>query len=623
MKTTEQLLALYQEANEAYFAGDPIISDAEFDALTILLKDRGALTKPVIGAPERGKKVVLPVPMGSLDQVHDQRELDNWLKNYPSKTTIVCSEKIDGNSALLQYDNGSLTASFSRGDGVMGANNLRHLSKVPTVPHALPGKTTALIRGEVVVQIDHWENNVLPLATNRAGNKYANSRNFVAGFLNGKEGDDALYPYITFVAYEIVGSATSKREQFRQLVDWGFITPAIYDFQAGDYDYEWHERLIQRMIAASPYELDGIVIDIDPAQYRSTAVDLDNLNPPHARKLKLVSQSATTTVREVQWNVSKDGYLKPLVIFDPVTLVGANITKATGHNARNIATLGIGPGAEIEIIRSGEVIPKIIGCHRPVSFVQPENSVWTESGADLVVKDRSKSSDIAQRRLEHFFSTIGAEFVGAGNIRKMIDAGKLTGMHDVPKLTESDWTEVLGAIGQKAYDSIAETLADIEPARLIAAFDVLGRGIGTRKIRAMIDGVELKRFLAGEFSIVELLEIPGFEEKTVTKIWEGLDEMFATLKQFEGAYKFTEGKVNKNEGVFSGQVLCPTGVRFRPEEILAIEQQGGTVVDAISSAVTILVAKDPNKSSTKIDKARAKGIRIASYGEIVASFPQT
>jgi DNA ligase (NAD+) len=619
----EALYDLYTRAKKAYYDGEPIIPDEQFDALEqLLLQSIPDLVSRQIGAPARGKKVQLPVPMGSLDQVHNQDELSRWEAKYPAGTKLILTEKIDGNSALVQYEQSCLTASFSRGDGVMGANNLRHLSKVPSIPHKIPQPGTVLIRGEVVVEIANWETNVLPLATNRAGTKYANSRNFVAGFLNGKQGDLALYKFITFVAYEIVGSPLSKSGQLAALANWGFITPATEQAKTTEHNYQWYETLIGQMIANSAYELDGVVIDVDDPALRETEIDLDNLNPSHARKLKLVSQSATTTVREVQWNVSKDGYLKPLVVFDPIELVGAVITKATGHNARNIADLGIGPGAVIKVIRSGEVIPKIVECVSPVDFEQPENSVWNSTGADLVIDNDDGHPDVLQRQFEHFYSTIGVEFIGAGNIAKLIDAGVLGEITDTVLVSSDELESVLGAVGSKAAASIAEKLTGIEPAKLIAAFDVLGRGVGTRKIRALIAAVGLDSVLSGSLTIDQISAVDGFDTKTGEKIIAGIPALQQILSKVDRHYTFAVGKkqTTQTRGKFSGQVFCPTGVRFRPDQITEIESQGGTVSDSFTSSVTTLVAKDPNSTSSKVEKAKAKGIAVISLAQFNSLF---
>jgi len=176
-----------------------------------------------------------------------------------------------------------------------------------------------------------------------------------------------VYTAIDTVAYEIVGSKMAKVDQLEQLAKWGF---KVAEYSIGQADY-WNDDRLTKLLndrrAVTEYEIDGIVIDIDAAATRARLAT-DELNPEYAVKFKVADSSnlAVATVRQVEWNVSKDGYYKPRVQIHPVDLVGVTISNLTGFNAKFIKDNGIGPGAKIEITRAGDVIPQILRCIEPM-----------------------------------------------------------------------------------------------------------------------------------------------------------------------------------------------------------------------------------------------------------------
>lgn len=614
----DELLALYNEAKVAYYNGDPIMTDEQFDALEALVAiDHPDVTSTNVGAPERGKKVKLPVQMGSLDQLHNQDELTRWEQKWPTGTTRVITEKLDGNSGLVEYADGKLVASYSRGDGYEGANNLRHISKMSCVPKDVNGITVdpLYVRGETIVSKSNWVNYVQPLAVNRAGKQYANSRNFIAGFLNGKTGNEKLYQYIDFVAYEIVGSQLSKQEQLMLLTQLGFKIPKSTVYTTGS--YVGLEDITRSFIEMSEYELDGVVIDVDLGNYRFADGEL---NPSYARKLKLINDAnvAETTVTAVEWNISKDLMLKPLVHFEPIVLDGAVITKATGHNARNIVDLGIGVGATIKVIRSGMVIPKIIECTDPRPVELPKGT-WNATNVELVSDGIGAGREICIKRLDHFFTTLGVEYIGVGNIAKMVDAGVLSTPTSAIKCSDATYERVIGENGRKCAESLRKKLQNVEPETILASFGVLGRGIGARKIRALIAGVGLEAVLNATVTEQQIACVDGFDVKTAAKITKSIGELIKLYDEVSPYIKLATAEP-VGDGFLSNHIVCPTGVRFSADLVEKIKSNGGTVTDTLSSKVTILVAKDPNSTSSKIVKAREKGVKIIGLGDFEKEF---
>lgn len=604
----DSILDIYFTAKQAYYEGSPILSDEEFDALELQISSEYPDILKNIGANERSGKVNLPTPMGSLNQLHNQTELDNWIKKFPTNAGIVITEKIDGNSCLLLYKDGILINSFSRGNGTQGASNIRHTSKMKDIPQYLKSKFTGTVRGELVIKKDEWTT-VKELAHSKTGRLYSNSRNFVAGFMNAENGITDVYPYFKFVAFDLYPdneiSAYNKRQALLALMDDNFTISPFKYHNTTDFTYDEFIDIVNITIENSLYELDGIVVDIDSSKHRDTDFDLSDLNPIHARKIKSESKAVSTTVTAVEWNVSKDKLLKPIVHFDPVSLTGVTIRKASGYNARNIITSGIGPGAIVLVKRMGDVIPRVDSVVKKAEVILPDNCKWDENNVDLISTIDTK--EVIYQQMIYFFSKLGIDFMGESNVIKLVDSGIDTPVKAI-KATKNEYENLIGANGVKSYNILHEVLSNVKPADLFAAAMVLGRGMGSRKIEALLQEVKLEDILNKQITVSQITKIAGFENKTAVKIIENLDKLIEFYNDISASVSFKKDEVI--DGKLSGQVFCPTGIRFDDEIKNQIINNGGKIADSFNNSVTILVAKDISSNSSKIEKAKKKGIKI-------------
>lgn len=610
-------LEVYYAAKEAYYAGDPVLSDADFDTLERALITTHPEILLSIGSSQRSGKVKLPHAVGSLNQKHDEPELRRWAEKIRGKFLIT--EKIDGNSCLIVYRDGKFVDSFSRGDGVNGACNSRHTVKMPNVPK-LFGTFSGTVRGELVISKSNWVI-VKALAESNAGRTFANSRNFIAGFLNRSDSLAEIYNYVTFVAFDLYTETApgvygvysrDKSTVLAEMQKFGFTIPG---FSVSDSlkEYAALDRSMSILIAASEYELDGLVIEADSYTERSALSTSDDLNPASAIKIKPASKGEVTTVTGVEWNVSKDGLLKPVVHFMPVQLTGVTISKASGYNARNIVDAGIGIGATVLITRRGDVIPCVEQVIVPVDAVLPPNSHWNINNVELVA-DLQDSVEQDIRKLEYFFSKLGVEFMGPANVRALVESRIDTPTAAI--LAEcAEYENIIGANGAKAYIQLHAILGNITPELLFAALDEFGRGIGERKLRALIAGIGVDAFFAGTYGVCNIISIDGFDIKTAELIIENRECALDTFADIKHAVTFaTVAPILA--GKLSGQVFCATGVRLDAGIQETIKSQGGTIVDSLTSAVTVLVAKDPDSNSSKMTKARARGVKIVSLAEL-------
>lgn len=616
-----KIIELLKAADELYFNDEEtFIEDNQYDAL----KQYAQRMAPAdvyftgVGSAVRGGKIDLPFKMGSLNQVY-QGDYAKWVaKSSINKEQIVISDKLDGASAMLIYGiDGKLQIAYSRGDGFQGADITRHVSKIHNVPQQIANSTgkAVAIRAENIISPAAFKKiNTGKYA--RGGRIYKNPRNMVSGLMNSSENHPEVYKAIDTVVYEIVGSNKSKTHQLDLLNAWGFKVVRYSVHKAGEHNDDTLTKLLNTRRGNSEYELDGVVIDIDNADVRKRLAT-DELNPEYAVKFKVADASnlAVAVVKEVEWNVSKDGYQKPRVKINPVDLVGVTIQHATGFNAKFIRDNKIGPGAKIKITRSGDVIPFILEVIEPAAEPQmPEgDNVWTDTGVDLVVADMSSNATVKFEQLNDFFSSIDVPNLGEGNLRQMFDAGFET-PESIISLTQEDIASLVGslAIGKKIHKGMRERLTNIPMHVLMGSHSAFGRGVGVRKMK------KLEEAFAGDMtkcaSVVNITQVEGFEHKTASKIANGYPKFVEFLSKIE-RYVTIAPFVAKKQGHLSGQTFVFTGFRSKELEA-AIVDAGGTMGSTVSSKTTYLVTADANSTSTKAQKARDIGVKVISQDEL-------
>jgi len=302
--------AFLDYASQRYYAGNPIISDDEFDKLA------DAHSYTYVGSPVRDG-VPHSFPMYSLKKCYVGE------KPIELEGDKVKTGKIDGAAVALTYVNGRLVLGLTRGDGKRGqdiTDNIRHL-----VPRSLFGNFPTLVQitGEIA-----------------ATKTIPNARNYAAGAMNLKDPNEVRTRDLIFIAY---GSYPSNNETFTKdmqyLQDVGFKTVI---------DCDWED-----------YPQDGLVYRLNNNKAFADAGFTAN-HPRGAYALKKRSEGVVTTLEDVVWQVGRTGAVSPVAILTPVMVGDAKVSRATLHNMAYIQSLGLELGCEVEIIRSGEIIPRVV-----------------------------------------------------------------------------------------------------------------------------------------------------------------------------------------------------------------------------------------------------------------------
>jgi NAD-dependent DNA ligase len=299
-----------EKAAVMYYNGSPIISDEEFDALASQYNFQQVGHQVTDGIPHLYK-------MYSLQKVFN-------LEDAPIPTApCVRTPKLDGAAVSLMYINGHLAQALTRGDGNLGRDITLKMEEL--VPSVIGILDKVQITGEVV-----------------APDTIPNARNFAAGSLNLKDMDEfrTRSKQIKFVAYDI------------QRVDYATLSEAMECLAHFGFD------VITRFDATG-YPTDGEVFRVDnyEAFYK---MGYTAHHPRGAFALKEKKEGVTTELLDVVWQVGRSGIVSPVAILRPVEVGGALVSRATLHNIEYIRSLGLEIGCQVEIIRSGEIIPRIV-----------------------------------------------------------------------------------------------------------------------------------------------------------------------------------------------------------------------------------------------------------------------
>jgi NAD-dependent DNA ligase len=591
-KTKKYLDDLY------YNTGDSKVTDEQYDHLKESIAELDPDYVPEVGAQIRDgeNRVQLPFWLGSADKITDGKTLSRWLgkRNAPS---YLISSKLDGISCLLEYKNDELKL-YTRGDGIVGAD-ISFLQKYLKLPKI---KNDIAVRGELIIPKKVFEKTYK--------SSYKNPRNMVAGLVNSKTVRDGLLD-IHFVVYEIVDDECPKPEsQIIKLKRLGFevvkhcICPKI--------DIDSLSSLYSLYREEENYELDGLIVQTNIDYTRNK-----DGNPDYLFAFKMLFQESIreTIVTDIEWNVSKWGQLKPVVIVEPVELGGVTITRASAHNAKFIVDNNLGTGAVIQITRSNEVIPYIVSVLKGVKPQLPDFSYeWDENKVNIISHD--SDDEMCIKLISSFFKELGIKHVAEATVRKMYESG-LTNLISIISAEKETLRKVPG-FGEKSvdriYESIRKGLKEVTLPKIIGASNVLGYGIGTRKLELLLS--ELPDFFnLGKDELVDkIVKIKGFSTITADKIVENFENSIDFIQKITPYITIKTQTNHSHNKSLVDQVIVMSGFRNKELE-QEIKNKGGEVSNSITNKTTILIVKDKSQITSKIQKAQEKGIKILDMNE--------
>lgn len=646
MNMPEYLKNLLEKCNEAYSNGEvyvikdyevePIekefniklpalfVDDSLYDVLYSYAKDKWPedpfFQKLTSNNTGFGIDVVHEIPMGSMEELKEN-DILKWKKGH---TKFVLSDKLDGCSLILTYENGKLKIAATRGHGTIGKDILRHIKYVENIPAKIDYKQKIIIRGELLFKKNMIEY-ILKDIELKTGKAQKNGRNTIAGALNRKDTIIDIFKKAKFVAY---WTSVEQGLSFELLKKLGFDIP-YYQYISGEVlNDENMIELVKTRIELSDYELDGIIItQVDNIE---TGFVGGTINPKCSRKFKLgiYDNVAESTVVGINWQISRWGVFTPVLEIEPVEIAGATITNITAHNYDNVVKSKCGIGARIKFKRAGLVIPKLEEVLVPSTVYNLPLCKYKIEGVDLIYiwsKDFDYLHDeMCIRSLEYFGSKLDIAYLGYGNCVKIFnDLLKEKKKNPfmpaiIYGLPKGVIAKLIGKNGEKLEESLANKKDKITEVQFAAACGSFGPDIGERVLQLVWD----KYGTLDDMTYEKLKVIEGFGDSRISQYLEyqshwRIDKIHMEL--FNYGIVFAENKQEILSTEYSNYNVCLSGVRDK-ELMEFINTHGGKASDKWSKNINCLIVKDLNLTSNKIKKAEENGCKIITLEEAYRIF---
>ena len=675
-----ELNRILNHAAYAYYALDnPELTDAEFDRLLIELQQLEAAypelvtedsyTQRVGGyVSEQFEPVQHVARMYSMDDAMNLEELDAWLSRTDealgaspaNPVAYTCELKIDGLGVALTYRDGQFVRAATRGDGSTGENVTANVLTISDVPRelALAGleqvenrglNQSIEVRGEVYMPKHSFIR--LNEDADAAGKQpFANPRNAAAGSLRQKDpkitAHRDLETFIYAVADEGPLDVHSQWEFLNWLRSCGFnVNPHARRCRSAQEVHDFCAQALEQRGDLN-YDIDGVVVKVDSFASQE-ALGFTSRAPRWAIAFKFPPEEKQTVLREIRIQVGRTGVLTPVAEFDPVTVAGSTIARATLHNLDEIRRKNVREGDTIIVHKAGDVIPEVVG---PVLSLRPADAVEFQMpatcpscGSPVIQEEgevafRCVSIDCpaqAVERLIHWGSRKAMDIDGLGDelINRMVEEGVLSDVADFyDKLTEetlasmptgrvydTDTADHLSGDSIPVGHTIAKkVMAKVEESKTRGLGRVLF-GIGMRHV-----GANVAELLAQEFGSIQALatapvekiaEIPGIGPKIAESVHEffSIPENVAVIERLRQAGVMLEEEKSENElpQTLAGLTFVLTGTleHFTRDEAGAqLKAMGAKVSGSVSKKTSFVVAGEA--AGSKLTKAESLGVPV-------------
>lgn len=583
------------EYNDAYRNGTPVISDEEFDNLLDVYKSKfGELNYKRLKVKlfEKNGEITHRFKVGSLNKcTYGTGQILNWVKKYNVKKVYV-TDKIDGMSIVCNYENGELISAATRGDGTYGEDITDKALLIKDIPKVISYKGTLSLRGELLVTEE-----------GAIKNNYQNRRNGTVGIIKRKNVTDDL-KYIQCYFHGVLGDF-SIRQQIDMFTMLNFdnfpadIRHVHFDEMIVDDNIEERLRQWMEVPSANSYICDGFVI------YNSTYVNENSLHPEEVVAFKVNKEGVVTTVKDIEWKTSKNGNIKPVVILESVYIDGTTVSRATGYNWRFVSQNKIGTGAHVKIVKSGEIIPKIINVIKEGKFQEPDccpacgSKSLGNDGTELSCMNE-ECCDQEVKALQFFLHNCDVK----GTSTKSLQNWNLFSIKDIiefkPESTSKNQV--------KFYKEIQEKVLSRQPGELFAKMSY--NGAGEKTITKLIEAngsienlVQSKSFIFPE----------GVGAKTMENIKDDIKKNYDDLCLILADPRYEEkeevGHIAKSNKLNGKSFILTGELKLKRKDVEEmIIDNGGVVAGAVNKKLDYLIVG--SSPGSKLKKAQEIGVQI-------------
>ncbi|VCU72292.1 DNA ligase [Pigmentiphaga humi] len=645
-----------------YVLDDPLISDAEYDALFAelvaleqahpQLATSDSPTQRVGGAPLSAfGSVRHAVPMLSLNNAFEDEDIEAFDKRVrdgletEQSVDYVCELKLDGLAVSLRYEHGRLARAATRGDGQTGEDITANIRTVRAIPLTLHGPVPEVleVRGEVLLFRKDFER--LNDAQRETGDKvFINPRNAAAGSLRQLDPRITARRPLRFFAYgwgEIRGVAPGMADAAADqppfdtqagMLDWlqqlGIPVNRERRVASGAAELLAFYRHVEKVRTGLPYDIDGVVYKVNRLDDQRR-LGFVSRAPRFAIAHKFPAEEATTELLDIEVQVGRTGAITPVARLKPVFVGGVTVTNATLHNEDEIERKDLRIGDTVVVRRAGDVIPEVVTAvpdRRPADarkFVMPTEcpvcgSAIERPEEEIIARCTGGLFCAAQRKqaLWHAAQRRALDIEGLGEklIDQLVERGRVRTLADLYTLAEEELAG-LDRMGEKSARNLIEAIAATRQPPLGRFLFALGiRHVGESTAR------DLARCFGRLDAVMnapenELLAVPDVGPIVAASIHRFFAEphnreVVAELLR-NGVEPGTETVVDRTAGPIGGKIFVLTGTLptlTRDEAADLIRAAGGKVTGSVSKKTHYVVAGED--AGSKLAKAQELGIAV-------------
>ncbi|HRI38277.1 MAG TPA: NAD-dependent DNA ligase LigA, partial [Nitrospira sp.] len=637
-----------------YVKDHPEISDSEYDRLfrelldlELKYPDMVTADSPTqrVGAPPLDElgKVPHERPMLSLDSLMQPDEVlafDQRIKRELQTEQIeyTVEPKFDGLSVELVYDRGVFVRGATRGDGTVGEDVTINLRTIRTLPLQLQTKSYPdhlVMRGEVYMRLSdfHALNRRM---TERGDDTFANPRNAAAGALRQLDSHMTASRPLVVTCYEVMAMTgahpSTHWDELERLAEWGVPVPSLRRrCETVDEVLAFH-RETQEQRDHLPYEIDGVVVKVNRVDWQ-IRLGMKSRSPRWAVAFKFPARKEITEIQDIAISVGRTGTLTPLALLRPVEVGGVTISRATLHNADEVARKDIRVGDTVRVERAGDVIPAITeripisGQMRHEPFLMPQHcpvcgSAVAKEGAYYYCTGQAACPAQLKGAIEHFASKTALNIDGLGKktVAQLVDQGLVKDLSDLYRLNQEQLLKLEG-FAERSSILLLEAIAQSRAVPL----ERFLMGLGIRQI-----GRHIAKVLAREFGSLhaimtadrdrfqsireigpEISEslVSYFQEQSNRRVIDQLQQLGVSIMEPDLPQNHTPLPFSGKTFVFTGGLLSYS----RDEAKALVERLGAMVLSSVSRKTTYVVAG--SEAGSKLDQARKLGVRILDEDE--------
>ncbi|MFW6272477.1 MAG: NAD-dependent DNA ligase LigA [bacterium] len=633
----EELEHIIKNANDVYYnKSNSIISDREYDELKdelIKLSPDNSLIKQIgasVDIVSDWNKAKHKIPMNSLNKVNKENEFTKWWNNNNINSVIV-SEKLDGISINLEYENGELKRAITRGNGILGEDIFSNVIRMQNVKQNLCTKWSGSLRGEIIFKTDDFEK-VNNLLEEEKVNKFKGMRNAASGV--AKRYDHKYSEFLTILYYNTTNNFTDKVSHFKFIESlnlkschWKHCT------QAGDvikeYDYYGNYKR-----ANIDYEIDGLVIEENNITHYNHLGLLNN-KPRGGIAWKFGNIVKETKIIDVIWQVGKSGHITPVGIYEPILFGGIKVSRSTISNVNIFKKFKLRKNDIVKLSRANDVIPYLLDVVKHTDnelFEYPKTcpvcNNQTEIKGEYLICSNNNCQAKAIGNLLKWVDKAGWKSQGIGErfVERMYELNYVKTPKDFYNLKQSD-ISILDGYGDKSANKIISIINDNKEMSLSDFIGGLNLyNFGSRMAEILVNaGYDTIDSLLG-ITKEQLVKLKGIEEKTAISFIKGLQDKFETIQELMQCVEIIKpqkqeidvNKLNSKSFVFTGSInkIDKQGNRFTRQKMQQlVAKYGGINFSGVKKGLDYLVQADPNSTSSKTKKAQKYGVEIISEEE--------